>query len=738
MVSNAVSGQGGMLGALQTAGEVFKQSTAVADKLTALAAGTGLMTTTLDKSIYDANKDPMFRHPAIADMFAAHCIAEDTERVLQPGLVSMSSSLRLMGRMMSSLVENQSSTTFQKLAESFNDGAALATALTGPASDAYFLTILETIVSSVRKMGAGDIIVKMGNGDIDVVRFFGTTVSSIKKLGAGDIIVVPAGWTRPPPEKKNGVVPPPPLGHPTQHAMLVLLHKTGSCTYSIGVVNTGEGVDYHPHVATSPTGEIQAALGVELRGVASERVENSPFWWALLRPLLYPNPKSGPASTYEQVLPAANSKLFSANVNERPSEHPPLIKCINTHTPLPPPADPRPRLAPQPPTPRPAPKHSSTQSEFRPVPRSNDPTTGACVLSAVRCCLRLAGMHPVQLNGTYLDLMSGLVSSFQKELESYGQLTSTESMLLKLISQGIARESVLMGGEPEQMNCIKMQLEVLAVQRMLLGVISQRSARESVLMGDEPKQIKYIKMQIEVLAVKSVLLGDEPQQMNYVKMQLEVLAVKVKAASPAASPPQLVIAGDCLATPAPDADAVSFPYFGRLRRDSGYDVNDLAVVQCDGVLRRGAFLVHVLRFSPIMLLMPAFRAVVLEAESPPKASVSTSHLLPDSANDAKSTRRHLQFVSFAFASLQPLVVRRTAKLAQLEAMDPTIPHMWIDDEDGGGQEELQELEEEEEEKEEEEGGEEWSDVVVMEEDEDLFEPEQRWSVTAPLSRSTST
>lgn len=43
------------------------------------------------------------------------------------------------------------------------------------------------------------------------------------------------------------------------------------------------------------------ALAVELRGVAASRVENAPFWWALLRTVLYPNANAGPGMTYEQV-----------------------------------------------------------------------------------------------------------------------------------------------------------------------------------------------------------------------------------------------------------------------------------------------------------------------------------------------------------------------------------------------------------------------------------------------------
>ena len=78
---------------------------------------------------------------------------------------------------------------------------------------------------------------------------------------------VPVGWTRPPPDKKDPV--PPPASRPTQHALLLVLHKhrvpprpqgappdapAPPPGYSLGVVNTGEGQEYHPCCATAPVG----------------------------------------------------------------------------------------------------------------------------------------------------------------------------------------------------------------------------------------------------------------------------------------------------------------------------------------------------------------------------------------------------------------------------------------------------------------------------------------------------
>lgn len=49
-----------------------------------------------------------------------------------------------------------------------------------------------------------------------------------------------------------------------------------------------------------------------------------------------------------------------------------------------------------------------TQTEWRPVPRSGDPSHGACALAALRCALRLAGLSPAQQASAYLQVLSCL------------------------------------------------------------------------------------------------------------------------------------------------------------------------------------------------------------------------------------------------------------------------------------------------------------------------------------------
>lgn len=270
--SGGVGGVGGMLAAAQAAASLIQAGTSILDEAQALAAGMGLMGhKILDKEIYDPDRDPVWYHPTFLDAFASHTFSPDTApRRLQPGMVAMSASLDFVACLLSKL--GSRGAPFTVLHDAFQAGSTLAKALSGPASDAYMLSQLEALVGRV------------------------------KAMAPGDTLVVPIGWTRPPPDKKDGgeggipglaglAMPggaaaadaataaaaaaavstafagakgnggPAAAGaqRPLQHALLLLLHKTGGRDggYSLGVINTGEGLEYHPCCAKPPMGEVR-------------------------------------------------------------------------------------------------------------------------------------------------------------------------------------------------------------------------------------------------------------------------------------------------------------------------------------------------------------------------------------------------------------------------------------------------------------------------------------------------
>lgn len=61
-----------------------------------------------------------------------------------------------------------------------------------------------------------------------------------------------------------------------------------------------------------------------------------------------------------------------------------------------------------------------------------------------------------------------------------------------------------------------------------------------------------------------------------IPFSLPLQAAQLQASTDGVAPPPLSLPAPALATPQPSLDAVTYPFFGRLRRDGAFDVNTLA------------------------------------------------------------------------------------------------------------------------------------------------------------------
>ena len=74
------------------------------------------------------------------------------------------------------------------------------------------------------------------------------------------------------------------------HAALFLVGKASAGdSFSVAVVNMGEGSQYHPTVAVPPAAQMRQAMYFIATGVEKDKLEDSSFWFMLLQPLLYPS-----------------------------------------------------------------------------------------------------------------------------------------------------------------------------------------------------------------------------------------------------------------------------------------------------------------------------------------------------------------------------------------------------------------------------------------------------------------
>ncbi|CAE7596922.1 unnamed protein product [Symbiodinium natans] len=138
-------------------------------------------------------------------------------------------------------------------------------------------------------------------------------VQLVKQVPEGGMALLPAGWLRSTVSKDEADV-----ADDSGHCLLLVVvrgKKDSSETCHLAVVNTGEGLQYHPVVASgqAPHPSLPLRDTLVLSGCSRAGLCSSGFWYLIYRQLLFPCDSNGPRLLYGMVLPFANKKPLRAN-----------------------------------------------------------------------------------------------------------------------------------------------------------------------------------------------------------------------------------------------------------------------------------------------------------------------------------------------------------------------------------------------------------------------------------------
>jgi hypothetical protein len=75
--------------------------------------------------------------------------------------------------------------------------------------------------------------------------------------------------------------------------MLLVLHRVSKDKFSLGIVNTGPGVEYHAEMPDPVNGGgLLRSLSFTLEDIPAARAGNAMFWFLVLRGLYFPSNKN--------------------------------------------------------------------------------------------------------------------------------------------------------------------------------------------------------------------------------------------------------------------------------------------------------------------------------------------------------------------------------------------------------------------------------------------------------------
>lgn len=233
---------------------------------------------------------PIWEHPsfpeAVADVQAPMAAADSSGiKSCAPGIEAMCASLQLLVAGMSRLCQESRGTpsAVRETCTAFTSAVELATSVPaagGPAAAEKFVSFLRVLLTRVHN------------------------------LIPGGTMICPAGWCRPAAPTEGG----PPESKIEGHAILVVLHRSHENKYALAVCNCGEGAEYHV-VGPDPinSGELLRSQSFALEDIDKAVIADSSFWFALLRPLIFPDAVNGPEVLYEVLLPYLNRKPLLCN-----------------------------------------------------------------------------------------------------------------------------------------------------------------------------------------------------------------------------------------------------------------------------------------------------------------------------------------------------------------------------------------------------------------------------------------
>eukprot|EP00439_Symbiodinium_sp_Y106_P063482 s1679_g9.t2 len=142
--------------------------------------------------------------------------------------------------------------------------------------------------------------------------FIVEVVQWVKQVPEGGMALLPAGWLC------NSVSKEEEDADDSGHCVLLVLvrgTKDSSETCDLAVVNTGDGLQYHPVVASgqAPHPSMPLRDSLVLSGCSRAGLCSSGFWYLIYRQLLFPCDSNGPRFLYGVILPFANKKPLRVN-----------------------------------------------------------------------------------------------------------------------------------------------------------------------------------------------------------------------------------------------------------------------------------------------------------------------------------------------------------------------------------------------------------------------------------------
>jgi hypothetical protein len=149
--------------------------------------------------------------------------------------------------------------------------------------------------------------------------FLSFLVERVKKVKPGGFLIVPAAWLRShvsaerPDENDDG----------GWAVMLLLVRDKSKDEWSVAIMNTGEGAQYHPVGAwgSAPSPNIPARQNpFVVCDVPLKKLYSSAFWYLLFRQCACPAASNGPMTTYGTLLPFLNSRPLSTNIGKEPKD----------------------------------------------------------------------------------------------------------------------------------------------------------------------------------------------------------------------------------------------------------------------------------------------------------------------------------------------------------------------------------------------------------------------------------
>ena len=149
--------------------------------------------------------------------------------------------------------------------------------------------------------------------------FISMFVTLVTKMQPHQQIVIPGGWQRP--EGKG-------------HVCLYILRNVGSEKFSFTVLNTGEGLQYHPSKFDQNSGLELKQMAMTIWDIPAHRLTDSSFWVLLFRMQVYPDKRNTAEVLYTKLLPGLNSRPLRSNLDLGPAEFlevPDKISRANFH-----------------------------------------------------------------------------------------------------------------------------------------------------------------------------------------------------------------------------------------------------------------------------------------------------------------------------------------------------------------------------------------------------------------------